>query len=276
MMDIIGRFTATPICKDKDGNLIPLSEFKGKKPRVIKKNNLVVSQGRKKIAELIGGRNQLGEEGHSANYINRLILGVGDKEGNTPHLMNDQSTFEQIQKIDSTPMGIFQIEKADIFYPDSSGKIPEGLDSGWSDTTGILDASGTFTDNNADFSTIEILDHLTLNISNTTRLVVTDVISDTELAVYNPGGLAVESSYRIDTPGTQVIFSKLIEGNLFHPDEFGPSVLVTEAGLLFNDSSLFNRVIFGDPTTDNGIVLQSDESLGSQELSYIFEFTITL
>lgn len=286
-----GRFTATHICKDKSGKVVSLSEALSKetiemlkgKVRVanVKRNNLVVNQGRKKTAELLGGRNQRLINPIPANYIDRLILGDGPKAGNYPNLNNSLATFQEITKTDvnNTPFGTFLFDNGEIFYPDSAGRVPVGTTEGWAPTLAVITDSQYLDVDEDTFALVQPYDQVTLNsdLTNPLRLTVLEVVNDRRLRIHNPSGYLTDGvQYRIDTPGTQVLFSKLVTGNTFHPDEFGPAVIVKEAGLLFNDSMLFNRVVFAPENEDSGVILQSDQSTSGIEISVRFEFVITI
>ena len=228
--------------------------------------NLVLQGGRMKLAEYLGGKT-------NQSYVDRLVLGEGDKTA--PMLMDDGSDIDVIEADDGSKTGVFQLTEDDIFYPDSAPKIPD-TEAGWAESTGRLFPDGTFIDKSQNFSeVVSVDDHITFNVTSQTRLPILEV-DETALKLYNPGQLELqEVEYRIDTSGTQVVFSKLIEGNFFDPDKFGPNVRVTTAGLMMNDNTLFNRVIFGAPDDNSGIILRSDESPGGIESSYRFEFTFT-
>jgi len=275
---MIGHFKAIPICTDRHGNTIPPDEaarFVEHAPVGVSKNNLVLNLGRKRQAEFLGGRAQ--RVNSTPAYIDRLILGVGPKAGNPPHLSNTFESINQIRKLNGTPFGIFHLFDEDIFYPDSMAVIPHGLSSGWANGTATLSSDGTFIcDGEEDLSAVRVIDQVTLDHPDETRLSIREIVSDVELKLHNPSGLEFGGRYRIDSAGTQVVFSKLIRGNMFPPDEFGPVVLVQEAGLLFTDSVLLNRVIYGGVDDDSGIPLQSDLNPSGIELSYRFEFTMTM
>lgn len=253
---------------------------KGKKipSQRIVRNNLVVNSGREKIARLLSR----GKTSENA-YINRLTIGVGQKSGNLPSLL-DVGLAEELTNLSGVGSGTFEFDPdTEILLPSSGPKYPSS-GGGWAPTQCTISISSgitTLTDPSAAFvttSSISTTDQVTVQSStiNNVSLGVMSVVSDTQLTLYNPYGFSGAAlNYRISTPGTQVLFSKFVDGNNFPQSSFGVATLITEAGLLFNDGTLFNRVVYIPENEDVGIVLQSDEATGVA-MGARFEFLVTI
>lgn len=246
------------------------------KNRVIK-NNLVVNSGREKCAQLIA-RNKTGVN----SYINRLTIGTGAKSGNLPNLLNT-TLAETLSDLSGNSSGIFEFDEDDeILMPSSGPKYPSSGD-GWAGTQCTIAISAgvtTLTDLSASFITtsgITTTDQVTAQSNTTTNVSfgIASVDSDTQLTLYNPYGFSGAAlNYKVATPGTQVLFTKFIDGNNFPEADFGVATLITEAGLMFNDGTLFNRVVYVPNNEDVGVILQSDEATGVS-LGARFEFLVT-
>lgn len=286
-----GFFRATHICKTKNGLIVPLSEDfiarKDVKPCDIAKYNLVVNSGRENMARTLGGSFQTTTPAQVAPYINRITLGEGVKQGNLPSL-SDTGLVQEIRKIGGTPSGTFLLNgpnevSPDITFPAAVQRWPLSGDFTGANGTISIDGDGkTYLDDStvqfASTVNVELTDQVTVNNSSTNPLVlgIKRVVSETRLELHNPYSFTGSSlEYRISTPGTQMFVSKLIEGNDFPNADWGEGVLISEAGLLYNNSELFNRVIYYPEDEERGILLQSDESTGV-EVSVRFEWLITL
>lgn len=230
----------------------------------LQKRNLVVSTGRDTLARQLAGDG-------SRKFISRIQLGdtkvsgVVSKDTYPPDL-SDNALVNEIRTLLGAPGATFELDG--YTFPSVVTKVaPAGL-------PGTL-AGGpvsTLTDLTADFITAGVndKDKVTVFIGGEDySLGVLSVISATQLEVENPSQLAAAGiSYNVTTPGGQVLFSKFVSGNSFPEAQFGPITVVHEAGLLYNDGSLFNRIIFvpGDP--DVGLVFQPQDidgiSLGVQ------------
>lgn len=295
-LKVHGVCTATHICKDKNGNEVPISDAVAVKsgnevPRIVK-SNLVVNTGRQILAQLLGGLWQ--SDGQVGPYIDRITLGDGQKANNLPNL-TDTGLVNEIQKLDGTVSGTFLLNDPndvapDVVFPARSGRFPTS-DTGWGSANGTVTIDGNgdtiLEDNSVNFTSlfgggesVQLTDQVTLNTSSSNPLVlgVKEVVSATQLKLHNPNGyetpVATNIQYRIDVPGTQMLVSKLVNGNSFVKADWGTAVLIKEAGLLFNNGVLFNRVVFAPQSEDVGVLLQSDETNGV-EISVRFEWLVT-
>lgn len=284
-----GYFSATHICKTKSGIYVPLSDVLSDDLRDkifdIKKKNLVVNLGRKEIAWSLGGFYQT--QNMVAPYINSLILGNGNKSGNLPNL-SDTGLVQEIRTLAGTPAGALLLNDASSPMPEIS--FPTVVWRGGGSATTWLSVADTvsingdnetiLTDSSANFNTlaVQLTDQVTLDDSTTNPSVlgVREVRSATELVLNNPYGVTDSAvRYRIGTPGTQMLVTKVVEGNDFPQATWGPSIIIKEAGLLYNNGSLFNRIVFAPDNEEQGLLLQSDEALGV-EVSLRFEWLITV
>lgn len=284
-----GYFSATHICKTRSGIYIPLHEAIPRdlagKIFDIKKKNLVVNQGRKEMAWNLGGFYQT--QSMVAPYIHSLVLGNGNKTGNLPNL-SDTGMVQEIQNLSGAPAGTFLISNASDPSPEIT--FPPVVWRGGGSSTTWLSVAQTIsingdnetilTDSTVNFNTlsVQLTDQVTLDDSTTNPSVlgVREVRSATQLVLNNPYGVTdTNVRYRIGTPGTQMLLTKIIEGNDFAQATWGPSIIVKEAGLLFNNGSLFNRVVFAPDNEEQGLLIQSDEALGV-EVSVRFEWLITV
>jgi hypothetical protein len=283
---VIGVCTATIIC---DG---PIEEAmspatkkmlaeKGIKPPKdgqIIKGNLVVNTGREVLAKLLGNL--------SESFINRLILGQGQKSGNLPHL-GDVSLVQELTQLDSTLNGQIVLNPmTDIFVPAKVGRFPTSPSLDWGSSSGSISIDGNgdtiledLVEANFFDLAVQNTDQVTVNTGpNPIVLSVKRVIDAEHLELHNPNGyespIAEVVQYRIDTPGTQLLISKLVEGNDYDVATWGAATIVHEAGLLFNTGELYNRVVFAPTSDDVGLILQPD-GVGGSEMSVRFEFVIT-
>jgi len=286
-IDPQGFFRATHICKTRSGIILPLREVvDNPKIKDIERWNLVVNSGRQVVARCLAGHYQTASPAASAPYINRLILGEGEKQSNLPNL-TDTGLVQEIAKITGTPSGTFLLDgpheaSPDITLPASARRWPLSGDFTANNAAITINASEEtiLTDATVDFTSIgvELTDQVTIDNSSTNPLVfgIREVRSATELVLHNPNGYTGTSrAWRIETPGTQMLVSRLIEGNTFTQADYGGAVVCHEAGLLFNNSTLFNRVVFNPTDEEVGILLQSDELTGV-EISVRFEWLVTV
>lgn len=286
--DPIGHVTVKHTFKHKSGIILPFDPsflaIENFKPEDTDKRNLIVSSGREVLAECLGGLYQT--TGIDVPYINRITLGEGAKTGNLPNL-SDTGLVQEIQKLDGTVAGTFLLDGPDSGTPDVTFPSPEvrwPLSGTYTGNNGAItiDASGDtiLTDATVDFIAtigVELYDQVTFNNDLTNPLVmgVREVRSATELVLHNPTGYTNGAiGYNISSPGTQVLFSKTINGNDFPKADWGAAITITEAGLLFDNSTLFNRIIFGGTDEEKGLLLQSDETTGV-ESSIEIEWLVT-
>ncbi len=290
-IQIQGVCRARHICRTKSGLHVPmeyaLSEEtkkflaeKGitKTPPEIVKSNLVVNVGRAILAKALGGNWETASQ--STPYINRITLGTGTKTGNLPQL-GDSGLVQELQKLDGTIAGTFLLNDPNDVSPDITFPAAVTRTSGTGATVAI-DASEvtTLTDASGDFINdgVQLTDQVTIDNDPVNPLIlgIRAVNSATELELHNPGGFTGSSlSYEIGTPGTQMLVSKLMSGNSFLQADYGVAVVIHEAGLLFSNGVLFNRVVFAPSDEDIGILIQSDEANGV-EISVRFEWLVTL
>lgn len=286
-LDIRGHVTVRPVSGTPtlSARTKKLLAERGQTPLLeSSKSNLVVNGGRGIVARLIGGASSL--------KIDRVVLGdLGDElKANEYPKLSDTGLIGPLEDLSGTPGGVFVLDDDnDKIYPDAARRYPTDTSLDWANT-GTLSISGgesIFTSDpfsgGVDFATlgIERGDHLVLNTDsiNPLHLGVVEIQSATELLVHNPSEYTTpvgESlQYRLESSGATLIINKLIRGNDFPEDEWGPYTLVKEAGLLFSDGTLFARTIAAPTTEDNGILLQPDTIDGS-ETSYIVEWVISL
>jgi len=100
-------------------------------------------------------------------------------------------------------------------------------------------------------------------------------VSSTELELHNPYGYTTAATpFRIESSGSQVLFSKLITAsNHFPAIDYGPAVLVHEAAWLFNDGACWNRVLFSAGDDTQGVLIQPADVFGV-EIGAQFELTV--
>lgn len=282
-----GKFRATMEAR-RGGERIPFSEAKlalspsrvAGTDGVVEDDNLVLNDGRSKIAHFLGN--------DSSNYLNRLILGDGPKSGNLPTLQQS-GLVSEIEDEDGNLGGKFLIDyDNEVFFPARTGRFPTDPDVDWGSANGAIsigtDGHSYLEDNSVNFFDIGVQKHDQITIDNVPNnpliLQIRQVLTEHKIEVYNPNAYETPAGsdtiqYRIDTSGTQILISKLIRGNDFPVSEWGVATIIHEAGLLFNDGTLFNRVVFA-PFDDNaGIILQPDTNT-HDELSIRFEILITL
>lgn len=270
-----GWFTVEQIYKDSSGQPVETEK--------VKKWNLVVNSGRQIIAQALGGYFQ--DASQEVPKFNRIIVGEGQKSGNLPNL-GDTGLVQEITKLSGAPAGTFLLAgpydaSPEISFPPQSQTFPL---SGFTGPNATISINGSgdsiFEDLTVDFSSIGIstTDQIKINNSSSNPLLfgIQEIISSTQLRIHNPTqytGSGIQWS--IGTPGTQVVVTKLLEGNNFPIAEWGGPVVITEAGILFNNNVLFNRVVFSEDNEDVGVLVQSDENSG-MEISARLTWVITL
>lgn len=259
--------------------------------------NLVVNTGRSKLARLLGMRKTVTNDGYpvEASYIDRIQLGdcfeggVNVKAQNLPSLA-DTGLVREIQNDSGISYGKFFLDPdEDILFPEAIARYP--LNTTFPEmapTQGDLSADGTFVDSDVNFTSVGTdplgvikIDQVTfesIQLNNPIILGVKEVVDENTLMLHNPSGFSGNNlSYRIDVPGTQVLFTKYVDGNNFSTDNGFPSpgaVVVHEAGLLFNDETLFNRVVFRPDDLEIGIILMAEQANGVK-ISVRFEWLVS-
>ncbi len=280
-----GWFTVEHICKDRNGNIVEFKpEYCDLKPKDVKKWNLVVNSGRQIIAQSLGGFFQ--DANQAVPQLNRIIVGEGQKTDNLPNL-SDTGLVQEITNLSGTPAGTFLLAgpfdaSPEITFPPQSQIFPVSGFTGPNASISI-DAFGDtiFEDTTVDFGTIGIseTDQVTIDNSVSNPLVfgIQEVLSSTQLRLHNPTQFTGSNiAWRIGTPGTQVVVSKLLEGNDFTLADWGGPIVLSEAGILFNNNVLFNRVVFTPENEDVGVLIQSDEGVSGIEISARLTWVITL
>lgn len=277
-----GKVRITHICRDKNGNPVPIQDAIADKElakRIVKEqDNLVVNSGRAVMVRALGGLYQSASQ--SVPYIDRIILGDGSKSGNTPNL-SDTSLVREIKNSAGTNAGTFLLNSPsdpspEVTFPASVSKVsnqgPATISINSDGETRLVDAGADFVTDS-----IQLADQVTLANSVTNPLVlgIRNIISATELELYNPTGYTGAVNYSIGTAGNQMLVSKLFLGNDFPIATYPTSILITEAGLLYNNGTLFNRVLFAPQIEEGGILIQSDETNGV-EISARIEWLVTL
>jgi len=237
----------------------------------LKNNNLVVNTGRFELAKLI--------RGVSSAYINRVQVGdckVGGvvRKTDFPPDMSDTTLVHEVADLSGQPGGTFDIDENsspdEVVKTDQSVGTPGTLTAGTIST--LTDSSGVnfIEDGVNDKDTVTVI----LNGEDYT-LGINSVNSATELEVANPSQLAGSVGYTVQTPGTQALFQKLISGDNFPADDFGSETVVHEAGLLFTDDTLFNRITFYQNDNDLGLVLKPTDIDGTRidvQLDWLITF----
>lgn len=216
------------------------------------KQNLVVNTGRDAMCRQLAGDG-------TRIWVNRVqlgdakVAGVVSKDQFPPDL-SDNRLLNEIRTLLGAPGGTFELDG--YTFPAVVNKLaPAGL-------PGTLTAGVTsvFSDGTANFVTAGITDEdkVTVYIGGEDfTLAIRAVIGPTQLEVENPSQLSAAGvAYKITTPGGQVLFRKLVSGNNFPESLYGPLTIAHEAGLLFTDGSLFNRVIFAPGNPAVGLVFQ--------------------
>lgn len=289
IMEPLGYVRYIHTAKTKSGIELPLSrsiiDVDGFKPLNSSKWNLVVNSGRQVLARALGGYYQTSVSPQAVPHVNRLIIGNGTKTDNLPSLA-DTGLVNEIQTLDGTPRGTFLIKgpydaSPEISFPAASQKYP--LVSGYSGPNATITINGDeetiledLTVNFIDDIGVTVTDQITINESDPLVFGIREVRSNNQLVLHNPygyTGTAIE--WKVGTPGTQMLVSKLLRGNDFSLAEYGGFALIHEAGLLFNNNTLFNRVVFAPNDEESGLLLQSDELSSGVEISVRIEWLVT-
>jgi hypothetical protein len=266
----------------RDGQPVPLQDAisprarahllaQGIDPRaLIEANNLVVNVGRNKLARLLAG--------DSRAYINRLQLGdvlVGSvvSKSTFPADLSDTALVHEIRNLGGQPGATFDLDEH--VYPGTVVKVSALVGT---PATLMAGSPGRLTDAGQDFIAAGVREEDTVTAyigGEDYTLGIRRVLSATELELDNPGQVSGTVGYTIQTPGTQVLFRKLISGDNFPESGFGPATVVHEAGLLFSDSTLFNRVVFQPQDSTLGLLLQPTDDGGNRidvQLDWLITF----
>jgi len=237
--------------------------------------NLVVNTGRAQLARMI----RRDPATNQRIWIDRVQLGdckVGGIVVKTdyPPDLSDTALVHEIRTLADLPGATFDLDSDsspdEVIKVDASVGTPAVLTAGvtslLTDTTGV------------DFVASGVTDRDTVRVwlgGEDFILGVDAVNSASELEVANPSQLAGPVGYTVQTPGTQSLFQKLISGNNFPEADYGPVTVVHEAGLLFTNDVLFNRVVFQAQDNDLGLVLQPQDIDGTQidvQLDWLITF----
>jgi hypothetical protein len=230
--------------------------------------NLIVNVGRGRLARLLGGASQ--------SSINRIQLGDVLVSGLVrkdlyPADLSDVSLVHEIRNLSGNPGATFDLDSTT--YPDEIVKVNSLGITG----TLVAGAVSLLTDVGQDFVAAGVSDSDTVTVvisGESYTLGVRNVVNGTQLELDNPAQLAAAVAYTVQTPGTQVLFSKLVNGDNFPVGEFGPVTIVHEAGLLFSDGALFNRTTFQQQDNSLGIIFQPTDIDGTR-IDVQFDWLIT-
>jgi len=240
-------------------------------------HNLIVDGGRARLARLLGGA--------STATIDRMVLGEGQKTGNAPAL-SDTSLVQELSQSNGAANGIYAIDDVtEKFYPSAAAIFPADPLVDWASSGGVVTITAGVTQltgaSGVNFLTAGVTrgHRLTLSASGTeVTFVITRVVDSTTLELFNPSGYETPAlatnQYRVDSSGTQLLISKTFRGNDFPEADWGPFTLITEAGLLCQDGTLFNRVVYVPDQENQGLLLQPDDGSGT-EISIAIEWLIT-
>jgi hypothetical protein len=233
-------------------------------------NNLVVNVGRFCLAQLLGGA--------KSTYINRVQLGDTVVSGSVaksdyPADLSDTTLVREIRTLGGDPGATFDLDSTS--YPGAVTKIDATTGTPGTLTAGIV---SLLTDAGQDFVAAGVTTRDTVTVTlggEDYTLGVKAVNSTTEIEVENPGLVTGAVGYTVETPGTQVLFSKVISGDNFPEAQYGPETIVHEAGLLFTDGALFNRVVFAPEDDSIGLILQPTDIDGTRidvQLDWLITF----
>lgn len=233
-------------------------------------NNLVVNVGRFQLAKLLAGT--------TSAFVDRVQVGdaiVGGVvvKSQFPADRSDVALVHEVRTLSGDPGGTFDIDSFE--FPDEVVKVSALIGTPGTLTAGTI---STLADAGEDFVAAGVNDNDTVTVVLSGEdfvLGVREVLSPTELEVENPAQLAGAVGYTVQTPGTQVLFKKLINGDNFPEAQFGPVTVVHEAGLMFSDSALFNRVTFQPNDDSIGLVLQPTDIDGTRidvQLDWLITF----
>ena len=258
-----------------NGKLIPWAEACIRVPELadypehVHIGNLVVKTGRAGLSRLLGLPNQA--------IVNQVQIGdcrIGGvvKKAENPPDLSDTTLINEIRTLGGQPGATFDLDS--VTFPDTVVKLaPAG-------SPGVLiaGATSTFTDVTADFVAASVDDKDTVTViidGEDFELGIDSVVSPTQLEVRNPFQLASGAvSYTIQSPGTQVRFTKRILGDSFPAADYGDPVVAHEAGLLFSSGVLFNRITIISDNNAVGLPLRP-ESIDGVSVDIFFEWTIT-
>lgn len=232
--------------------------------------NLVVNAGRGRLARLLGG-------GSSA-FVNRVQLGDCKVSGVVrkdlyPADLSDVTLVHEIRDLINNPGGTFDLDSTS--YPDEVVKTDASIGTPGTLLAGV---TSTLTDAGADFVADGVGDSDTVTVfigGEDYTLGVKTVVSGTQLELDNPSSVSGAVGYTVQTPGTQVLFSKLINGDNFPEGQFGAVTVVHEAGLICSDGALFNRVTFQQQDNSLGLVMQPTDIDGTRidvQLDWLITF----
>lgn len=232
--------------------------------------NLVVNSGRGRLARLLGG--------DSGAYVNRVQLGDCKVSGVVrkdlyPADLSDVTLVHEIRDLINNPGGTFDLDGTS--YPDEVVKTNAAVGTPGTLLAGVV---STLTDAGADFVAdgVDDSDTVTAYIGGESyTLGIKAVVSATQLELDNPSSISGAVGYTVQTPGTQVMFSKLINGDNFPEAQFGAVTVIHEAGLICADGALFNRVTFQAQDNSLGLVLQPTDIDGTRidvQLDWLITF----
>jgi len=280
-VDVRGQVRARHVAM-RDGREIEINEencpelyrnlrARGMRPEVMfRGRNLVVNTGRAQLARLI-------RRVTNGSWINRLQLGdtilAGSvRKADYPPDLSDTSLVHEIRDLLGNPGGTFDLDEDSS--PDEVIKVDQSVGTPGTLTAGSI---SRLEDAGADFSAagVDDKDTVTVQLSGEDYTFgVNEVESPTILQVSNPSQLAGAVGYTVQTPGTQALFSKRILGSNFPAAQFGPVTVVHEAGLLFTDGTLFNRITFHQNDPDQGLALQPTD-IDGVSIDVQFDWLIT-
>jgi hypothetical protein len=229
--------------------------------------NLIVNAGRAHLAKLL--------RGVVSTYINRVQLGdtkIGGvvRKSDYPPDLSDTRLVHEITNLAGQPAATFDLD--DDSSPDEVIKVSALTGTpGTLTTSALIDAGQDFVSEG-----VNARDTVTVVIGGEDyTLGIVAVTSATELEVANPNQLAGAVGYSVQTPGTQALFRKLLSGDDFPESSFGTTTVIHEAGLLYADGTLFNRVTFYQQDDGQGLALQPTDIDGSRidvQLDWLITF----
>jgi hypothetical protein len=224
----------------------------GVKLQSVHRHNLVVNSGRLMTCRKLAERD-LNAVIYAVQFGDCKVDGVVSKDLFPPDL-SDNRLVREIRTIGGAPGATFELDGYE--YPEQVVKVaPAGLPG--SLTGGEV---STFTDASSDFVVAGVTDDDVVNAvigGESFTLPIKRVVGPHDLEVENNGGIAGAGiSYTITTPAGQVLFRKFVSGENFPTSLYGPMTIAHEAGLLFSDGTLFNRVVFAPSSPTNGLIFQ--------------------
>jgi len=267
-----GIFSAKQMV-EVDGRIVPLSDpsvahiRNGIRERALRetgirvadvvKRNLVVNVGRLMMCRQLAG--DVDTKIESVQFGDCKVNGLVSKDLFPPDL-SDNALVSELRTNGGAPGGTFLLD--DYVFPAQVTKSdPPGLPG-----TLVAGSVSRLVDGTADFTADGVTDDDVVTVilgGEDYTLAVRRVIGPTELEVENPGQLAGAGlSYSVTTPQGQVLFRKFVSGNNFPTSLYGPMTVAHEAGLLFSNGAIFNRVIFAPASQDVGLVFQPQDING--------------